>query len=69
MLPKHLEQLSMGLANSGRSIRHLNLSYNILDYDFDSPNKEHSDKFLIHIHEFFEICKFINHVNFSGMNF
>ena len=69
LLPKELQSLSLVLSRSGANIRNLNLSYNMLDFEFESPGYDDSEKFMTNIMEFFRIATFVNHINFSGMNF
>ena len=47
----------------------MNLSYNLLNFNVDSPEYEDSESFMKNLTNFFKLAKFINHVNFSGMNF
>ena len=49
-------------------MRNLNLSYNKLNFEGDNASAEASDRFMQNIGEFFELAKFVNHINFSGMN-
>ena len=50
-------------------MRNLNLSYNQLNYNEKSPHFKKSLKFLVELKEFFSAAIYINHINFSGMNF
>ena len=49
-------------------MRNINLSYNRLNFDDEGDAKVQSERFLTNLEEFFEQSKFVNHVNFSGMN-
>ena len=45
------------------------MSYNTLYFDPDSLYYKDSISFMNNIKEFFKIAKFVNHVNFGGMNY
>ena len=68
-MPKQLRALSRAISLNGSNIRNLNLSYNILNFNPKSPDFEHSNQFMKNITQFFKTAEFVNHVNFSGMNF
>ena len=60
------------LSTNGKSIRSLNLSYNDLDFnqnDNAGSNYQYSLKFMEYLPIFLEKAKFINHINFSGMQY
>ena len=69
LLSKQLKALSLALAEEGDNMRNLNLSYNSLNFNVDSPEYEDSESFMENLGNFFKHSKWINHVNFSGMNF
>jgi len=51
-------------------MRSLNLSYNSLHFDQNSPRDlEHSENFMANMRNFFALAKFVNHVDFSHMKF
>ena len=69
LFPNELARISKALSRNAKSMRNLNLSYNALNFDEDGPHKADSNRFMRNIQEFFKIATFINHINFSGMNF
>jgi len=74
LLPSHLQQLSLALSQKCPTMRNLNLSYNALifhniDHVEKTDERTQSENFMINIREFFYLAKFVNHINFSGMNF
>lgn len=74
LLPSHLQQISLVLSQQCPTMRSLNLSYNMLCFDNldhveKTDERTQSENFMINIREFFYLAKFVNHVNFSGMNF
>lgn len=69
LMPKELAALTKALAGNCRSMRNLNLSYNRLNFDgADKTQVAYSEAFLSHLEEWIDIARFVNHVNFSGMN-
>ena len=67
-MPKELAILSISLSQHSKNLRNINLSYNRLNFDEAGEAKVQSERFLTNLEEFFEQSKFVNHVNFSGMN-
>ena len=67
--PNILEKLSLCLSEKSANMRNINLSYNILEFDFGNSNYDHSQTFIENIMNFFKLAKYLNHINFSGMNF
>jgi len=68
-MAKQLNDLTAQVAEKGKNIRNLNLSYNILEFNEDSVNYEDSIGFMENIRNVFKNCKYLSHVNFSGMNY
>ena len=72
LCPKELASISLTLAKNGKQMRNLNLSYNRLNFDTSKAENEqankYSHKFMENIKIFFSEAVFVNHVNFSGMN-
>ena len=72
LCPKELASLSMTLTKNGKQMRNLNLSYNRLNFDTSKAENEQANqdsyKFMDNIKIFFIEAVFVNHVNFSGMN-
>ena len=76
LVPKDLSAISFMLAQNCKAIRNLNLSYNRLTFTSEEKNSEnaevniqYSQDFMDNIHNFLCEAMFINHINFSGMNF
>lgn len=66
LVPKQLNVLAHGISEKGFNLRQLNLSYNALNQEGADP--EDSEQFLLNINELVNTAKYMNHVNFSGMN-
>ena len=49
-------------------MRNLNLSYNLLNFNKESPDFDDSEFFMANISTFFKNAKFVVDVNLSGMN-
>ena len=56
------------LSESSKNIRNINLSYNYLNFD-NLKDCEYSEKFVESLKNLFNTAKFINHIDFSHMNF
>ena len=67
LLPKQLKAIAIALGQKGQNFRSLNLSYNLLNQKGSDPKD--SAAFMEHIILFVKIAKYLNHINFSGMNF
>ena len=70
LLPRDLVTISIALGTAS-SMRNLNLSYNRLNFDEVADPVQASDSmvFMNNIKIFFENAMFVNHINFSGMDF
>lgn len=64
----HLVKITESLINRQRSIRHINLSYNRLDFEKEFE-KELSLKVMTNLYTLFEKAFVLCHVKLSGMNF
>ena len=70
LFPKDLALLAKGLSIHGWVLRNLNLSYNKLYFQSENPKDvEYSKLFMKDMAKFFKEAMFLNHGNFSGMNF
>lgn len=67
LLPRQLKAIAIVLGQKGQNFRCLNLSYNLLNQKGSDPKD--SAAFMDNITLFVKVAKYLNHVNFSGMNF
>ena len=64
----NLEKITNALICRKQSIRHINFSYNKLNFQADHPELENSQKVIANLKELFEDAKVLCHVRLSGMN-
>lgn len=66
--PRHLEQVSIELADMYKLIRNVNISYNSLDFRVPgSDEHKHSTETIRNLKEMLKKAKILNHINLSGM--
>lgn len=64
-----LNRIASQLAEDSKRLKNLNLGYNLLNFSDDHIDYEDSLEFMSNIIEFFKQDVYLNHLNFSGMNF